>query len=752
MWPKSLRHQISLLAVLGVSILALLLLLDMLLNQYQQGEQQERQAVKDTLQLVQAALTEQSREVLTLAALVAAREESAAALANGDWQALAQQYDPLWPALKKQGMEQFQFHTPPAISFYRVHKPQKRGDDLSAFRKTVVEANQKQVQIAGVESGVAGVGLRGIVPVVYQGKHVGSVEFGRALDDKLFAGILPKDLRLTLRLFEQDKLNMHLDGGLPPGSDQDYQQVKQGQSMVTVRHDAQGHPYLTQASPLRDYAGHIIGVIELGHDRLMLQQQLWRSGVKMLVVTFTGALVVGGILLWWMGRLTRPLEDSIKAMEALSSGEGDLGAKLLEAGPLETRRLGRAFNSFTQRLRKTINQLMSTVGELQDESERLSRQTASNLDGMREQQSQITQIATAITQMSSTVHEVANSTSSAADSTSLADKEAKAGEEVVQQSVQRIGSLAADLQQVSEVIGRVSNSSEQIGSVLGVIQSIAEQTNLLALNAAIEAARAGEQGRGFAVVADEVRVLAGRTQSSTEEIRKTITQLHTAVETAVSSIEHSNLNAQHSVSLSQQAGDALTRIRERVQEINKMNLQIATASEEQTAVSDDIDRNIHSVHDISRKTADIAGHTAQAALQISHLIEQLGELSAQFHDGNDATLELSQARAAHRTWKSRIRAFLDGDQSLSMQEVKDPRKCKFGGWYYGDAQAHCGHLASFKSLEQPHNELHDLLGKIIALKQTGQEQEAHALLHQLDTLSDRVVGNIDRLQEELHSS
>ena len=750
MWPKQLRHQISLIAALSVTALALFLLVDVLWMQRAQSQQSEQTALTHALDTVESALKRQTGEVLTLASLVAAREESAAAVARGDYQTLASQYDPLWATLKQQGIEQFQFHTPPARSLYRVHKPEKHGDDLASFRHTVVETNQQQIPIAGLESGVAGIGLRGIVPVQYQGKHVGSVEFGRALDEKLFANVLPDDIQLTLRLFTQGGTEIHLDGHLPTAGNDLYHAVQQGQTQLDTRSDEADHPYLVQSSPLRDYAGNIIGVIEVGRNQRPLQQHLWSASINMLAVTLIGILVICSLLLWWMGRLTQPLEKSIAALEALASGEGDLGAKLQEKGPDETRRLGRAFNGFTSRLRHTINELMRTVGQLQDESERLSRQTVTNQMGMREQQSQVTQIATAVTQMSSTVHDVACSTASAAEATSLADQEATDGERIVQQSVLRIRSLADDMQQVGQVIARVSTSSEQIGSVLGVIQSIADQTNLLALNAAIEAARAGEQGRGFAVVADEVRTLAGRTRSSTEEIRQTIDQLLDAVGSAVNSIEHSSGHAQESVALAQQAGDALTRIRERVQLINQMNIQIATASEEQTAVSDDIDRNVHSVHDISNKTMDLANSTAQAALRISGLIERLGELSAQFHDGSDATLELSQARAAHLTWKSRIRAYLDGEQTLNSHEVDDPKSCRFGGWYYGAAKEHCAHLSSFRPLEQPHNELHSLLGRIVGLQQAGKGQEAHALLPQLDKLSDQVVGGIDTLQEELH--
>ncbi len=259
----------------------------------------------------------------------------------------------------------------------------------------------------------------------------------------------------------------------------------------------------------------------------------------MAIISLVGVLVIAMVMAFALNRINRPLFDSVKALEALANGSGDLGSKLPVAGPEEIRRLGSAFNGFVAKIRDTISQLTATLGELAGESERLSRSAAGNLGSMTRQQEQTTQLATAMTEMTSTVHEVANNTAQAAEAANEADNQAVTGDEVVQQSVNMIEQLAEEIASAGNTVKEVAKASEQIGSVLAVIQSIAEQTNLLALNAAIEAARAGEQGRGFAVVADEVRSLAGRTQHSTAEIRGTIEQLQRAVGTTVTMIEHS---------------------------------------------------------------------------------------------------------------------------------------------------------------------------------------------------------------------
>ncbi|MGL5974295.1 MAG: methyl-accepting chemotaxis protein, partial [Aeromonas sobria] len=272
------------------------------------------------------------------------------------------------------------------------------------------------------------------------------------------------------------------------------------------------------------------------------------------IISLVGALVIAMVMAFALNRINRPLLDSVKALEALANGSGDLGSKLPVAGPEEIRRLGSAFNVFVAKIRDTISQLTTTLGELAGESERLSRSAAGNLSSMTRQQEQTTQLATAMTEMTSTVHEVAHNTVQAAEAASEADNQAVTGDEVVQQSVSMIEQLAEEIASAGNTVREVAKASEQIGSVLAVIQSIAEQTNLLALNAAIEAARAGEQGRGFAVVADEVRSLAGRTQHSTAEIRGTIEQLQRAVGATVTMIEHSVSQAGESVERANQAG------------------------------------------------------------------------------------------------------------------------------------------------------------------------------------------------------
>ncbi|MGL5463070.1 MAG: cache domain-containing protein, partial [Aeromonas veronii] len=419
-------HQITLLAIGGIVLLAVVLLTFNLFENRQRALAAEQAALRSQLQNVEAVIKNTSHETVLAATLIAQRPDAARAVADKDWQTLANLFDPLWPALKAQGIQQFHFHIPPATSLYRVHKPANHGDDLSTTRLAVVEVNRNHQPVGGLETGQGGTGIRGVVPVTFNGQSVGSVEFGRALDTSLFADLLGKDSRFAIYLFEQGKPVM-LTGTSMLGESVDwYQEVLAGESRFTTIKQ-QGSDFLVMAAPLRDFSGKAVGVIELARDHSEVAAALVRQSWQMVMIALLGTALIAVALVLLLARLSRPLLDSVKALEALANGSGDLGSKLPVAGPEEIRRLGSAFNGFVAKIRDTISQLTATLGELAGESERLSRSAAGNLGSMTRQQEQTTQLATAMTEMTSTVHEVANNTAQAAEAANEADNQAVTG-------------------------------------------------------------------------------------------------------------------------------------------------------------------------------------------------------------------------------------------------------------------------------------------------------------------------------------
>ncbi|MBD3670209.1 MAG: methyl-accepting chemotaxis protein [Gammaproteobacteria bacterium] len=288
------------------------------------------------------------------------------------------------------------------------------------------------------------------------------------------------------------------------------------------------------------------------------------------------------------------------------------------------------FNAFMTAIHDVIGNARRAAEQMSTSATQLSQITVETSQDVQRQLTETDQTATAINEMSATTQEVARNASSAAQSAREADTSATEGRAVVDETVNAINNLAREVEHAAEAISALESESDNIGKVLDVIKDIAEQTNLLALNAAIEAARAGEQGRGFAVVADEVRTLASRTQQSTTEIEDMISRLQDGAKRAVAVMSSSRTQAQSSVEDASKAGQALQTIAEAISAINDMNTMIASAAEEQTAVSEDVNRSVVSITDFTHRSANNSAQIASASEELSHLANELESMVVRF--------------------------------------------------------------------------------------------------------------------------
>jgi methyl-accepting chemotaxis protein len=340
-----------------------------------------------------------------------------------------------------------------------------------------------------------------------------------------------------------------------------------------------------------------------------------------MIASFVMALITFGIS-HYLGKLNgKRAELIVQGLHAMS--KGDLTHKVSIAGKDEFAWMCWEYSQGRKGFANLVKDILGNAGQLAAAAEELSAVTEQSNNGVLRQQSEIEQVATAMNEMSATVTEVSKNAGSAATAAQEADDRAKEGCDVVNTTVQTINNLASEVERTSEVIENLKGDSVSIGTVLDVIRDIAEQTNLLALNAAIEAARAGEQGRGFAVVADEVRTLASRTQQSTREINDMIERLQNGANQAVSVMEMGRAKAEESVDQAAKAGEALQAITGVVDNIKSMNMQIASAAEEQSSTAEEINRNIVNISEVAQETAGGSQQTASASDELARLASDL---------------------------------------------------------------------------------------------------------------------------------
>ena len=373
--------------------------------------------------------------------------------------------------------------------------------------------------------------------------------------------------------------------------------------------------------------GWIIGTgIYVDDVEAEFQRYVVRFSIIGLVIASLMAVLVAILI----RSITKPLRDSMQAMANIASGEADLTRSLDVSGNDELTTLSRDFNTFTQKLRTVITQLFETSGSLDQSSNALGGLAGQAHKQSQQQSQQMELVATAINEVTYAVQEVAKNAEHASNEVNDAEKQADLGQRNIDASLQQIDQLSTTINEAVGVIQSLAEETTQIGSVLEVIGSIAEQTNLLALNAAIEAARAGEQGRGFAVVADEVRLLAQRTQTSTAEIHTMIERLQKNSGAAVTVIMNSSRASQATVEQASQAGESLGQIAQALRNLSGLNASIASATLQQSHVVEDINQNVTQAAGLAQESTLAAEQSSAAGKQLGDLAEQLNRLLKQF--------------------------------------------------------------------------------------------------------------------------
>lgn len=396
-------------------------------------------------------------------------------------------------------------------------------------------------------------------------------------------------------------------------------------------------PKLSYAAPITGtdwFIGTGVYVDDIVNDLTIFSHSAWQQFYAQIKLAITSAIILviltSLFMLWIAKRLAKPINDMLNTLNDIADGEGDLTRRLDIKGSDEIALLGGAFNRFTAKLQNIISAMADVTHQVSDSANNLSQQTQKTTEQLTIHNNETDQVVTAVTEMNATANDVAENVIQVADATQMATQDSLLAQENVRTSSTAITTLVDNVEQASGYMSSLHEQSQKIDHVLQVIGAIADQTNLLALNAAIEAARAGEQGRGFAVVADEVRSLASRTQESTLEIKVMLDGLHQFVAQAVSAMKTSQETSVHAMQSSTQISGSLSAVTDAVDAINQMTNHIATAATEQSSVTDEINRNMVNIRDVVAQLLSSSHETTQVSTDLSSAGEQLETLLSQF--------------------------------------------------------------------------------------------------------------------------
>lgn len=491
---------------------------------------------------------------------------------------------PIFEQAKKDGIEQFQFHLPPATSFLRLHQKEKYGDDLSAFRTTVLQSNQGKKVVAGLEEGRGGYGFRVVMPVFFQGNHIGSAEYGMGFNSNILTR-WKKQCGGEFFMYPYASSGVawqEVDKSKPLVGTVENDQFKIDDSMINKAMSnrgvyaahVNGGTHAVLIIPVYDFSGQPISYVKANLDRTEVLQQLNKVLLDSIIHLMLTVIIVSLIMFWLIKRTLKPLENIAENMAVVASG--DLTKELNLHGNDEVAKLGQSFNTMLTDFRQVIGETHLVIGELTHSSKSLSMAMEETSGSLEEATEQVESLAYSLKELDVTAQ---NAVGYSQQTTAVAEE----GQQIVQQAIKQACVLDSMVAGLAMETGGLSNKIEEINKFVQLISDLADQTNLLALNAAIESAQAGEHGRGFAVVAQEVRKLADRSSQAAQDVKQIIWEVTEQSQNVMFNMNEGLKEVQASHRLINETGEKFKKIKEYIESMVQQTQSVSLAGSQATA-------------------------------------------------------------------------------------------------------------------------------------------------------------------------
>jgi methyl-accepting chemotaxis protein len=463
-----------------------------------------------------------------------------------------------------------------------------------------------------------------------------------------------------------------------------------------------------------------------------------------------GMAIMVYLLIMTYTRLERPFAMINKCAERVANG--DLTTEMCYTADDELGAMVKNYGKMLGSLNTMLLTVIESANKIVDTVDALLSRSAKTAASAQNQSNQSHQIATAAEEMSQTIIDIAKNATASSDTSSMALDAAQRGNVVAKSSgdtVERVFEATVDL---ASMVEKLNSRVGEISGIATVIKGIADQTNLLALNAAIEAARAGEQGRGFAVVADEVRKLAERTIKATEEISEKITSVQAESQQTMQSMEHASSEVVQAKAEIKKVGEALSSIVASVQKARDQITQIATSVEEQSATTGEVASNIEKTAAIAKDMEAMSSEVSRDVNTLISVVEGIRNAAGQFTIKGAELMILDRARTDHLLFMEKIQSHLRSEISVDPATLPDHHSCRFGKWYDGDGKRLCGTMASYRAIDQPHARIHALAKSAVSDHNAGKNGQAQQTFVEMKKLSEAIASRLQEMKREASSS